>query len=66
MSPSPAPTRHTVTAPPFTYLGSKVTLAAAIACLLPPHEHYVEPYGGSLAVLLAKRPSRMETVNDLD
>jgi hypothetical protein len=30
------------------------------------HEHYVEPYAGSLAVLLAKPRSRMETVNDLD
>jgi DNA adenine methylase len=48
------------------YFGGKQTLAAAIAALLPAHEHYVEPYGGSLAVLLAKSPSRMETVNDLD
>jgi DNA adenine methylase len=52
--------------PPFTYYGGKTTLAAAIAALLPPHEHYVEPFAGSLAVLLAKPPSRMETVNDLD
>lgn len=33
---------------------------------MPAHEHYVEPYAGSLAVLLAKPPSPMETVNDLD
>jgi DNA adenine methylase len=52
--------------PPFGYFGAKTTIAAQIAALLPAHEHYVEPYGGSLAVLLAKRPSRMETVNDLD
>ena len=52
--------------PPFTYYGGKTTLAERIADLLPPHEHYVEPFAGSLAVLLAKRPSRMETVNDLD
>lgn len=52
--------------PPLTYYGGKTTLADRIAALLPPHEHYVEPYAGSLAVLLAKRPSRMETVNDLD
>ena len=55
-----------MTAPPFTYFGSKQTLAPQIVRLLPRHEHYVEPYGGSLAVLLAKTPSPMETVNDLD
>jgi DNA adenine methylase len=52
--------------PPFSYFGGKQTVAARIAALLPPHGHYVEPFAGSLAVLLAKRPSRMETVNDLD
>lgn len=52
--------------PPFTYFGGKTRLAPQIAALLPPHEHYVEPFAGSLAVLLAKPPSAMETVNDLD
>lgn len=52
--------------PPFAYYGGKTTLAPTIADLLPAHEHYVEPFAGSLAVLLAKRPSRQETVNDLD
>ena len=52
--------------PPFGYFGGKTAIAAQIAALLPAHEHYVEPYAGSLAVLLAKRPARMETVNDLD
>lgn len=52
--------------PPFAYYGGKTTLAEKIADLLPPHEHYVEPFAGSLAVLLAKEPSRIETVNDLD
>lgn len=52
--------------PPVPYFGSKSTLAAWIVSLLPEHEHYVEPFAGSLAVLLAKPPSRMETVNDLD
>jgi DNA adenine methylase len=52
--------------PPFAYFGGKTMLAQRIVDLLPPHQHYVEPYCGSLAVLLAKRPARMETVNDLD
>lgn len=50
----------------MAYFGGKTRLAARIAALLPKHDHYVEPYAGSLAVLLAKPMSRMETVNDLD
>jgi DNA adenine methylase len=52
--------------PPFVYFGGKQVLADRIAAVLPGHLHYVEPFCGSLSVLLAKRPSRMETVNDLD
>ena len=52
--------------PPVPYFGSKQTVAPWVIRLLPEHQHYVEPYAGSLAVLLAKRPSPMETVNDLD
>jgi DNA adenine methylase len=52
--------------PPFAYYGGKTTLAPKIAALLPEHDHYVEPFAGSLAVLLAKDPAKIETVNDLD
>lgn len=52
--------------PPFAYYGGKTTIASTIARLLPAHRHYVEPFAGSLAVLLAKHPSTFETVNDLD
>lgn len=55
-----------MTAPPFAYFGGKTTLARRIVALLPSHSHYVEPFAGSLAVLLAKPPSAMETVNDID
>jgi DNA adenine methylase len=52
--------------PPVPYYGGKITAAPHIVGLLPAHDHYVEPYGGSLAVLLAKARSPMETVSDLD
>lgn len=52
--------------PPMPYFGGKQTLAPWIVSLLPEHEHYVEPFGGSLAVLLAKPRCRMETVNDIN
>lgn len=52
--------------PPFPYFGGKQINAARISALPPEHGHYVEPYCGSLAVLLAKPESAMETVNDLD
>ncbi|MDG4784328.1 DNA adenine methylase [Micromonospora sp. WMMD1102] len=52
--------------PPVPYHGGKQRIADQIVALLPPHEHYVEPYCGGLSVLLAKPRSRMETVNDLD
>ena len=52
--------------PPFAYTGAKTLIAPRIVKLLPPHTHYVEPFAGSLAVLLAKQPSLAETVNDID
>jgi DNA adenine methylase len=52
--------------PPFTYFGGKTRIAEKIVDLLPAHEHYVEPFAGSLAVLLAKPRSMMETVSDLN
>lgn len=55
-----------MTTPPMAYYGGKTRLAGKIAALLPEHEHYIEPFSGGLSVLLAKPPSRMETVNDLD
>ena len=52
--------------PPFPYFGGKTMLGPQIAALLPAHLHYVEPFCGSLAVLMAKSPAKIETVNDLD
>lgn len=43
-----------------------MSLAERIVALLPPHRHYVEPYAGSLAVLLAKPVAPLETANDIE
>lgn len=47
------------------WFGSKRTLAARIVEQLGDHSAYWEPFCGSMAVLLAKEPASMETVNDL-
>lgn len=47
------------------WFGSKRTLASTIIAELGPHRAYWEPFCGSMAVLLAKEPAGMETVNDL-
>lgn len=57
---------RSVTRSPVPYFGGKSWLAPRLAAVLPAHKHYVEVCGGSLAVLLSKKPSRQETVNDLD
>src|ERR1700740_1699849 len=41
---------------PLKWHGGKHYLARRIVALMPPHLHYVEPYAGGLAVLLARDP----------
>lgn len=55
-----------VVSSPVSYFGGKSFMASRLVEAFPKHRHYVEPCGGSLAVLLAKPRSHMETVNDLD
>lgn len=51
---------------PIKYHGGKAYLANRLVAMMPPHLHYVEPFAGSLAVLLAKDPEgTSEVVNDL-
>jgi len=50
----------------FPYPGGKTTYCEEIIQRLPDHRRYVEPFGGSAAVLLNKPPSHIEIYNDLD
>lgn len=50
----------------LNYPGAKWGMAKLIAGMMPPHRSYLEPFFGSGAVLFNKKPSAIETVNDLD
>ncbi|MFI7168498.1 DNA adenine methylase [Rhodococcoides fascians] len=52
--------------PPFTYFGGKTRIASQIVAVLPKHSHYVEPFAGSLSVLLSKPVAPKETVSDVN
>lgn len=53
--------------PPLKWHGGKHYLAAKIVALMAPHTHYVEPYFGGGAVLLARDGEGVsEVVNDID
>jgi len=55
-----------VTLSAFPYIGGKTRLADWVIDHLPPHTAYVEPFGGSGAVLLNKPRSTVEVFNDKD
>ena len=52
--------------PPFYWPGSKSRLAPWVGSIMRPADHYIEPFCGSAAVLLAKPRASHETINDLD
>jgi len=50
----------------FPWIGGKTHLCHWVLSQLPDHTTYVEPFGGSAAVLLNKDRSRIEVFNDKD
>ena len=59
-------TRTGKVATPFGYYGSKQALAGHMLRYLPEHHCWIELFGGSLALTMAKTPAPIEIVNDLD
>jgi DNA adenine methylase len=49
---------------PISYYGGKQTLAPIILGLIPEHRIYCEPFLGGAAVFFAKKPSKVEIIND--
>jgi DNA adenine methylase len=49
---------------PISYYGGKQTLASIILALIPEHRIYCEPFLGGAAIFFAKKPSKVEIIND--
>ncbi len=66
--PNSSPNAKATSLPPIKWIGGKSRFVRRIVPLVDatPHRCYVEPFGGSGAILLAKRPVPVEVYNDLD
>lgn len=52
--------------PPVTWFGSKSRLVKQIVKYFPPHQTFVDVFGGSGAILLGKRPCKVDVYNDIN
>lgn len=52
--------------PIIPWVGGKRRLAKQILPLYPEHKCYVEPFGGGVALLFMKEPSKVEVINDIN
>jgi DNA adenine methylase len=51
---------------PSGYPGGKNKLTRAILAHAPDHDRYVEPFAGGVAVFFAKKPAKINILNDID
>lgn len=59
-----ASSKDSILRPPIKYIGSKSSSLGEILPYLPYRKIYCEPFGGSAAVLIARKPSPIEIYND--
>ncbi len=52
--------------PAFSWPGGKAWAAKYVLPRVPNHTCYCEPFAGGLAILLAKEPSKLEVINDIN
>jgi len=63
---STGPTQQSEHLTLIPYMGGKQGLVPRLLTMIPPHEMYVEVFGGGGALLLNKPPSTVEVYNDID
>ena len=51
---------------PFRYMGTYRHMAPALCSAIPEHDIWIEPFVGPADMLMAKRKSKSEVINDLD
>lgn len=52
--------------PFFPYFGGKSRVARKLACMMPKHDTYVEPFAGGGSVFFAKNLAKKNVINDLN